>query len=171
MHNIFIDLDGVMFDLESALEYYVGPDFRELDKQDKMWDKVNEKNPHIFRHLSTYSGAFDFLLTMEALARWNHYQVSFLTAIPRTRHVPNAASDKIDCVIDNFGDKKVIIAPYSADKKLHCKNDGDILIDDKIENIREWPGLGILHTSFADTVRRLSTLSTWNIPRFLHHFV
>lgn len=59
-----------------------------------------------------------------------------------------------------FGDKiKVNIGPFSKDKWKHAKK-GDILIDDRPDNIEEWhgaEGIGILHLydNFENTKNKL----------------
>jgi diphthamide synthase subunit DPH2 len=59
----------------------------------------------------------------------------------------------------------VTIGPYSRDKWKHVKNPGDILIDDRADNIEEWiaaGGIGILHdTNDGErTIRILKELTS-----------
>ena len=62
---------------------------------------------------------------------------------------------------ENFPGIPVWFGPYSTDKQHHYQS-GDILIDDRLQNIEEWRGVGgqaILHKGDADdTIEQLKSL-------------
>ena len=72
------------------------------------------------------------------------FEMRFLTAVPKENDLGWAFWDKVNWVYANFPGIPVFFGPYSADKQHHYKP-GDILIDDRVSNIDEWPGIGILH--------------------------
>lgn len=86
-----------------------------------------------------------------------------LTAIPRRASIPTAEIDKVDWMHDKLPKHKipVVIGPYSRDKWKHIENPGDILIDDREDNIAEWiakGGIGILH-DYNDVEKTLKQLA------------
>jgi len=154
MSIVYVDLDGVLADFDSALNEIRGGE--ELSTEE-LWVKVAPYGDGLYACLE---------LMPDASKLWNWISVYFdniqiLTAIPRRSTVPTAEADKRAWVATNFGTNiKVNIGPYARDKQKHCKP-GDILIDDKHSNIAEWVakgGIGILHTSASDTIKQLTKL-------------
>jgi hypothetical protein len=70
------------------------------------------------------------------------YHLRFLTALPHDYSMPMAVSDKVMWANDHFPGVPVTIGPFSYDKWRHCKNAGDILIDDRHSNCKEWEDAG-----------------------------
>jgi hypothetical protein len=73
--------------------------------------------------------------------------VRFLTAVPRRNDFPWAFEDKVHWANHHFSDIPVWFGPYSQDKQRRSAP-GQVLIDDRISNIREWMaqgGYGIHH--------------------------
>jgi hypothetical protein len=92
--------------------------------------------------------------------------VEFLTAIPRRSSIASAETDKREWIAKYFGpDTKVRIGPYSADKWKHAKA-GDILVDDRGDNIQSWInkgfGIGIFHEydKYDHTASRMIAMTT-----------
>jgi len=87
------------------------------------------------------------------------FYIQFLTAVPRRSTMPQAEADKQAWVNKYFPGMRMSIGPYSRDKQKWCKP-GDILIDDRPSNIREWTtagGVAIYHTGDVDaTIKRLN---------------
>jgi hypothetical protein len=156
--TLWLDLDGVLADFEKKAREVCGDDiYEDPDRSDEMWEMLHSV-PHFYRDLESCPGAASL---------WYHanrtgLRVKILTAIPRRSSVPMAEADKRDWC-ERFLDSsvQVVIGPYSRDKWKHCKP-GDILIDDRDDNIRDWVkkggGVGILHLNVADTIRQLHEL-------------
>ena len=63
---------------------------------------------------------------------------------------------------NNLPDTKLILTPARFKQKYSGEN--KILIDDREDNIQQWKdkgGIGILHTSAADTIKQLEKLPNW----------
>ncbi len=86
--------------------------------------------------------------------------VAMLTAIPRRSTIPEAEADKRRWMKDKLPqyDVPVLIGPFSRDKQKHIRYMGDILIDDREDNIDRWikaGGIGILHKDIEETLQLL----------------
>ena len=146
-NTIYLDLDGVLADFDKFVLTHLGRTFdHKSGPQDKeMWDYLKSV-PNFYLQLEPTPYAQDLV----ELSYQNSADVQVLTAIPRRASIPSAEQDKIDWVKKVFHSMnlKVNIGPYSADKWKHAKP-GDILIDDRIDNIQDWvtkgQGVGILH--------------------------
>lgn len=162
INKAYLDMDGVLADfdgfvLENIGRVFInenGPD----ENDDEMW-KFLCSTPHMYLQLKPTSYAFELVETVQSLVP----NVEILTAIPRRHHLPEAQQDKIDWTLKYFGPSlKVNFGPYSADKWHHAKQ-GDILIDDRASNIREWinhgMGFGILH-NYHDHRPTIETLKS-----------
>lgn len=163
-NTIYVDLDGVIADFDKFVFDNMGRTFvHEVGpKGDKeMWEFLATVS-HLYYNLEP---------TQYAHELWAHIKsfgsnVEILTAIPRRTTIAEAEQDKRDWVARYFGsDVKVNIGPYSRDKWKHAKP-GDILIDDRSDNITDWItkgfGCGILHnyTDHVPTVERLTVIAS-----------
>jgi 5'(3')-deoxyribonucleotidase len=147
VNTVYLDLDGVLADFDKYVLTHMGRTFSHTDgpKDSTMWDFLL-KVPHFYLQLEPTPYA-QRLVDLVGLYANN---IEILTAIPRRANMPNAEQDKIDWVDKTFDEPlKVNIGPYSGDKWKHAKP-GDILIDDRPDNINDWitkgAGIGILHT-------------------------
>ena len=117
MKILYVDMDGVLVDFESALP--------------KLSDKIKDeyKNqlyavPNIFSHMEPMPGAIDAYMKL-----CQKYDTYILTAAPWDN--PTAANDKINWVkkyLPDVARKRIII---THNKNL---NHGDYLIDDNLRN-------------------------------------
>lgn len=151
-NTIFLDVDGVVADFDAFIYENLGSSFKnESDETDaEMWNFIKSV-PHFYSQLPRMDGAHELVNFARSLAQ----KVEFLTAIPRKVEIPTAESDKRVWLACHFGsDIPVRIGPYSRDKWLHC-SPGDILVDDRADNIHEWihngNGFGVLHKSTSMT--------------------
>lgn len=168
-NTIHVDLDGVLADFDKFVLQNVGRTFTHNvgpagDKE--MWTFL-QNVPNLY---------FKLELTPYAKEMWelvNSFgaNVEILTAIPRRTSMPTAEQDKRDWVAKHFGhDVHVKIGPFSRDKWKHAKP-GDILIDDRPDNIREWInngfGIGIFHeyNDYPKTAERIKLMVT-ELERF-----
>ena len=145
-NTIFVDMDGVIADFDKFLFDKMGRTFpHNIGPAEDvlMWDFLQNVD-RLYWHLPPTEYAFE-LMDMVLSTGAN---VEILTAIPRRTAILGAEKDKRDWMIKYFGNAiKVNIGPFSKDKWKHAKA-GDILIDDRPDNIDEWNaagGIGILH--------------------------
>lgn len=152
---LFVDMDGVMTDLDDALRNYPSEIF---DRKTKFvnWKKLYVQNPAFFRTLPPKPD-FDKLINL--VSKYN-YRV--LTATPNRYKWSHCAEDKwlwIDRRIDPA--PPVIVVPHAIMKQEFCKGANHVLIDDSAINIGQWNargGQGILHTSVNASMGYLSNI-------------
>ena len=150
VNTVYCDQDGVLADFDRFVLEKMGRTFSHMsgpggDKE--MWDFLATVDRMYF-HLEPTGYAQQLWATIVQYS--DHRAV--LTAIPSRGKVPSAEQDKRDWFQkhrDIFNeDVNVLIGPFSRDKWKHAKP-GDILIDDRADNIEEWItkgfGIGILH--------------------------
>ena len=153
--NIFLDMDDVVADWHKAAQEVLK---LRWDKNGERipqheWDRIKE-DLHFYRHLPLMEGAHELVdMCKDYIARNHQYTLRFLTALPHDYSVPMAAQDKVWWAHDYFPGIPVTIGPYSHDKWRHCKTPGDILIDDRHSNCREWEaagGVAHIYTGWAN---------------------
>jgi hypothetical protein len=162
VNTIHVDMDGVVADFDAFVLKHMGRTFEHSSgpgADSEMWDFLQTVD-RLYYKLPATSYAkelWDFVNSIGC-------QVKILTAIPRRTTMPTAEQDKRDWVREYLDPNAyVAIGPYSRDKWKHAKP-GDILIDDRPDNIADWitkgNGFGILHDlndvkSTIDRVRLL----------------
>lgn len=153
--NIYLDMDEVVADWHAHAQQALK----------KRWDKNGDRIPqhewnivkndmHFYRNLPVMEGAHELVsMCQDYISRNPQYTLRFLTALPHDHSMPLAVSDKVWWANDHFPGVPVTIGPYSYDKWRHCKNPGDILIDDRHSNCREWEsagGVAYIFTTWAN---------------------
>jgi hypothetical protein len=162
--TLWLDLDGVLADFDRRAREMCGDAIvDDKDRGDELWSIVH-KDPHLYRDLTSCIGSMSLWLAACATG----WPVKILTAIPRRTTMPHAEADKRAWCARLLGPTvPVEIGPYSRDKWKHCKP-GDILIDDRADNIDDWVkkggGVGILHTSVGSTLAQLAELMKAGMP-------
>ena len=152
--NIFLDLDQVLGDFDGHVKTLFGSTPKELGDK-RLWALVE--------------GVPDFWLTeplmKDAEALWQAlcpYNPTILTGCPRTGH-DRAVAQKTRWVHGHFGSHVPVIACFSKHRQDHMEAPGDLLVDDRIGNLRRWEdagGIGILHENCADTVLKVDYIAT-----------
>jgi hypothetical protein len=142
--NIFLDMDDVVADWHSRAQEILK--LRVVKDSDRIpqaeWDKLKE-NLRFYRDLPLMTGAHELVDMCKAyIARNPEYNLRFLTALPHDYSMPFAVYDKVHWGDEHFPGIPVTIGPFSYDKWRHCKNAGDILIDDRHSNCEEWEARG-----------------------------
>jgi hypothetical protein len=143
-YKIFVDLDGVMADLDKHVKEITGKTFDELR--------------------ASGSGFTEFVLDKmpDADTLWNYvvqYDPTILTATGYPEE--KAKAEKIRWVYDNLHGFDGILTTISGADKHKYAAPNHILIDDRDKAILPWReagGIGILHTSAADTIAQLKKL-------------
>ena len=161
MATIFLDMDGVVADFDSYANSILGYSTlggKRYPPED--WAKISE-NPRFYYELDICPWANQLVAAVHEVADLHNYDIKFLTAIPRANDVPWCFTDKVLWAQERWPDIPVWFGPYSHDKQHHCRP-GDILIDDRDDNITAWNlagGLGILHQGDVDaTLTKLYSL-------------
>lgn len=165
--RIFVDLDGVLVDFEKFAAEHIIEKHINIDQvqahlaqrgaKNDFWKAVNRwvKKGHLF------FGAMDPM--EDAFVLWDYIKEYFPTILSATGHVPHASTEKRDWVKRHLGDTTAGMALFvrAASEKCQYAAPNHILIDDRKKAIEPWieaGGIGILHTSAADTIEQLKKL-------------
>lgn len=153
-YKLFVDLDGVLVHFDRQMER-IGFDRHtmETDKaaRSKFWQTVGamaKRGEPFWEHMDPMPDAFQL---------WNYikkYQPAILSA---TGHVGNATDEKHRWVQRHLGNVPTHLVRKSEDKARFAAP-SHILIDDRAKSIEPFiaaGGIGILHTSAADTIQQL----------------
>jgi len=153
-------MDGVVADFDGYAHRELGieskPGFR-FSQED--WGRLREFNQRIYRDVPLLPTAISLINQLRDLKKQYNFKLRFLTAIPKENDLGWAYWDKVNWVIRHFPGIPVFFGPYSIDKQHHYKP-GDVLIDDRISNIEEWPGFSILH-NYKDIESTLTKLKDY----------
>ena len=156
-YKLFVDLDGVMADLDKHVEAISGKTFIELRASGSGFTEFVEKER------AQGFTVFDELDKMpDADQLWNYivkYSPDILTATGTP--IEKATAEKIRWVHDNLSGFDNIFTTVSGAHKQKYAAPNHILIDDRDKAILPWReagGIGILHTSAADTIAQLKQL-------------
>jgi len=154
-YKIFCDMDGVLADFEGGVQKII-PGFKHgEDSKNKMWK-------HIRRHQKRGGEHWFELEELDNGELWRYiarYNPEILSATGDPYFAADAQKRKW---IPKFleGNPKINLVRKTVDKAAWAAPNR-ILIDDKKEAIEPWEaagGIGILHTSAADTIRKLKSL-------------
>ena len=160
MSVIFLDMDDVVADFSKRAFELTGYLVNEGDKYPKAdWDKFLE-HPRFYRDLEKCRDADLIVEATVTLSQKKNYELKFLTAVPRDNDFPWAFNDKIDWARRYYPNIPVWFGPYSRDKSKWCTGNS-ILIDDRLENIKQWDragGIGIWHNNTDHTLSRIQEL-------------
>lgn len=152
---IYLDMDEVIANFKKRAKEVLGTE--KFNGTQEEWDKLKEQ-PHIYAELEKLEDADHLVAEVKKLAKTYGYDVQILTAIPRMTTMPHAEVDKRKWIEKHFKGLHVKIGPFSRDKWKHAK-DGDILIDDRKSNIKEWQKnagqFAILHKNAVDSLALL----------------
>jgi len=156
-YRIFVDLDGVVADLDKHVKSITGKTFTELRAQGSGFTEFVEAER------AQGHSVFDQLDPMpDAHVLWNYiekYNPDILTATGYPEET--AAAEKIRWVYDNLDGFDNIYTTTSGAQKHRYAAPNHILIDDRNKSINPWReagGIGILHTSATDTIAQLKKL-------------
>jgi 5'(3')-deoxyribonucleotidase len=147
MPTIYIDMDGVVADFDTLAQQIMTATMAERKEAeltgrwpDSKWRDIL-KEQHFYRQLPKMPQA-DQMMAMASRFRDDlGWRLRMLTAIPRKNDFPEVFQDKIDWMMEYYPGVRVHFGPYSEDKQNHCQP-GDILVDDRPSNIKEWRAAG-----------------------------
>ena len=148
---IFCDMDGVLVDFDKEFERNHGVLPYKLPREE-LWQIVLDTKDY-WLNLPKLNDA-DKLVN-----HLNKYGFHILTGLP-SYGFDKAYKQKRLWMKKHYGKEDGVICCLSKDKQNFGKPK-DILIDDREPNIKRWEemgGIGILHTSAEETIRKLKEL-------------
>lgn len=156
-YKIFVDLDGVMADLDKHVKTITGKTFAQLRAEGHGFSKF-VKNERKQGH-----SVFDQLDPMpDAHVLWSYIEKHNPDILTATGYPEKEAkAEKIRWVHDNLGGFNNIYTTVSGADKHAYAAPNHILIDDRDKSILPWRaagGIGIKHTSATDTIAQLKKL-------------
>ena len=152
-YKIFSDMDGVITDFNNRYKKYAGMMPAEYEKKfgkDKFWELADAEGVAFWVGMPWMEDGKDY---------WNYikdYNVELLSSPSRSE---TSRLGKRLWVRNNLPGIKLTLA--QAYNKQNYAAPNHILIDDRESNIEQWRdkgGIGILHTSAADTIQQLKDL-------------
>lgn len=167
--SIYIDMDGVVADFDKLVSTLLGRKigWGVADITSEEWESIS-KIDNLYYKLDLIPESTMMVALCKSFS--TRFDVSFLTALPRQSTMISARRDKIDWANKYFPGIPVNFGPYSADKQKWC-TPGDILIDDKPENVEQWTkksGVAVHHTGDHDrTISNILAAIDDPTPRLL----
>jgi hypothetical protein len=151
MVRLWVDLDGVLVDLETGYREHTGLDgSKEVDAID--WSLVRDV-PRFFARLPLMPGA------MRLWAAVAHLEPAILSGVPGSM-AARAARHKRAWVDRNLGPDVLAAFCPSRDKSLYCRP-GDVLVDDWEKYRHLWERAGgawVTHRDADGTVAALRSM-------------
>lgn len=151
-YKIYCDMDGVIADFEGGYEKLTGKDIRNnhVKGDSAFWQPITDAGEAFWTGLEWMSDGKEL---------WNYikqYSPKLLSAPSRQE---SSRTGKHKWVDTNLPGVPLLLK--SAEYKQFYASPKSILIDDRADNIKRWNeagGIGILHTSAANTIQQLKEL-------------
>ena len=142
MNTIYLDMDGVVADWETAAAELVGyrSEYPEKPYPPEDWDRIRN-HKRIFRNMPKMPQADELVTLARKFRDELGWELLFLTAVPHYNDIHWAYYDKVMWATERYPDIPVHFGPYSQDKRNHTKP-GDILVDDRLDNCNGWKDAG-----------------------------
>lgn len=139
---IYLDMDDVVADFKGhARSILRNPEVDGDRFAESEWQKLRD-NPRLYLNLPLKEGANDLVAwCLNYASTHKNVEVRFLTAIPRNNDMFWSFNDKFLWAQRYFPNIPIFFGPYSHDKHVHCQP-GDILVDDRTGNCRDWTAAG-----------------------------
>lgn len=161
-YKLYLDIDGVFADFAKGVEKLLGYKHSETQyENDPKYKKA------MWRAVGKHRKAggelwYDLDLLPDAMTLWNYakqHNPTFLSATGISA-ADHTRDQKLRWLEKQFGSVPSILVPSAADKAKYA-DENSILIDDKDKAITPWEaagGIGIVHTSAAETIKQLKGL-------------
>ena len=153
--DIFVDQDDVLAEFYGTTGIILGAPFQSLSPAVR-WGRL-EQVPRLFRYLPVRPDALELWQGLEGRG-----SRSILTAMPQpTGLLHTAAADKVEWAREHITPTAPVIVAESGLAKAAWARPGAVLIDNLQRNIDAWVaagGIGVVHTSAADTLAQLDAL-------------
>ena len=147
MPSIYIDMDGVVADFNTAAQNFLNQDQAASDAAAQAgrwppeeWNRLKDQH-NFYRHLPKMPRADDMMALAKKFQDELGWKLRMLTAIPKGNDMPEVFQDKILWMQEHYPGVRVCFGPYSYDKARHCQP-GDILVDDRRDNCDQWTAAG-----------------------------
>ena len=147
MPTIYLDMDGVLADFNTAARTYLNatPEEEQLAEQNARWPEHKwrslVKAPNFYRHLPKMPLADELVKLARRFQDELGWEIRILTAIPTKNEVPDVFQDKFEWMHEYYPGIRLCFGPYSHDKYKHAR-EGDILVDDRAINCEQWTRTG-----------------------------
>jgi len=146
-NTFYLDMDGVVADWEAAAARFFGRPIRlpagggqQRIENPSEWESIRTQQ-RFYRDLPLMPRVDELVALARQYRDRLGWQLLFLTAVPKNDDMPWAFSDKVFWANERFPDIPVHFGPHSWDKHKHC-SPGDILVDDRASNCKEWIAAG-----------------------------
>jgi len=150
-YKIYCDMDGVLADFESGYEELTGIDLRgEFQKGDDFWDPISKAGVGFWAGLKWMP---------DGQKLWDYLKPFDPVLLSAPSREDSSRIGKHVWVKHKIPGTKLILRYASQKQELATPE--SILIDDRQVNIDQWEaagGIGILHTSTANTIQQLQKL-------------
>jgi hypothetical protein len=150
-YKIFCDMDGVLVDFDEGYKKLTNKDIKGVFNNDKeFWDPISKAGEAFWTELEWMSDGKQLWKYIEK------YNPKLLSAPSREE---SSKIGKRTWVKRNLPDVPLLLK--AAKYKQEYASPDSILIDDRKDNIERWNaagGIGIHHTSTADTIKQLQKL-------------
>lgn len=149
-YKIYCDMDGVLVDFDRGYEELTGTKASFDTPKEEFWDPITKAGAAFWIKLQWMP---------DGKQLWDYikpYNPELLSAPSREE---SSKIGKFTWVKRNMPGTKLILR--SAERKQEFATPNSILIDDRADNIQRWKdagGIGIYHTSAADTIQQLKNL-------------
>lgn len=174
MIDVFFDMDGVLANFSKAADAIQkdrgnNKPFDELNDEEKakvraFWSKVEERGPSFWADMEPIPQAVDIL---NIAAEYKKTRLFVLSSLPKTGS-DSAKQGKEAFLEKNF--KGIFDGHFftiGKPKGIYVRNQFDILIDDRISNVKNWQyngGIGLLFTNntyniVADTLSQILSIA------------
>lgn len=140
-------MDGVLADFNTAARNYLRATAQEEQEAERhgRWPEHKWRSlvlaPNFYRHLPKMPQADELIKLALRFRDDLGWEVRILTAIPTNNEVPDVFQDKFDWMHEYYPGIRLCFGPYSTDKYKHAQP-GDILVDDRDSNCRDWSATG-----------------------------
>jgi hypothetical protein len=149
-YKIYCDMDGVLVDFEKGYKELTGKDASYKTNPEEFWEPISKAGASFWIKLQWMPDGkqlWEFI---------KPYNPELLSAPSREE---SSKIGKFTWVKRNIPGTKLILR--QAERKQEFATPNSILIDDRADNIQRWKdagGIGIVHTSAADTIQQLQKL-------------
>ena len=158
--RIFVDMDGVLADFLKGVESpeYIGHPLTNDAKGHTEYDDRKEEltNKRLFANLPPMVDMYDLI----AYIKHTGHKWEILTAAGVVNR-ELVVFDKKSWIKKYVDPSVVVNCTFTGSQKAAYAMKKNVLIDDRPKNIEAWEnagGIGILHTSAADTIEQLKKL-------------
>lgn len=153
-YKIYSDMDGVITDFDSQFEKLsdgISPsEYEKKNGKETFWKLIRDKGVGFWVGMPWMSDGLEY---------WNYIEQYNPTLLSAPSKDKSSRLGKHLWVKNNIPGTKLVLA-YAQDKQKYAAPN-HILIDDRLSNIEQWRsqgGIGILHTSAANTIQQLKEL-------------